>query len=54
VVREEGVELVRCDERDLIRYVSEGKIDHAPNLAVLLLAAVKGRLSVCPGADPTR
>ena len=51
VVREEGVELVLCEERDLIRHVSEGKIDHAPNLAVLLLATVKGRLSASQGAE---
>ncbi len=52
VIREEGVELMRCEQRELFRYVSEGKIDHAPNLAVLLLATVKGKLSAGPGAQP--
>lgn len=50
VLREEGVELVRCEQRDLIRHVSEGAIDHAPNLAVLLLATIRGKLSAAPGA----
>ena len=44
VVREEGVQAVACKPSDLIRQVSEGKIDHALNLAALLLAALKGRL----------
>ena len=54
LVREEGLGLVQCEERDLIRHVSEGKIDDAPNLAVLLLATVKGKLSTRHGAEPKR
>jgi len=44
VVREKGVQLVRCDPADLVRQVGEGKIDHALNLAVLLLAAMRRHL----------
>ncbi len=51
VVREEGVELVRCEQRDLIRHISKGEIDHAPNLAVLFLAALKGKFSTGPGLE---
>jgi 8-oxo-dGTP pyrophosphatase MutT (NUDIX family) len=49
VEREQGIRLVRCAPRDLLRQVSDGEIDHALTLAVLLLAAVRGRLSVAPG-----
>jgi ADP-ribose pyrophosphatase len=49
VAREPGVRLVRCAPSDLLQQVSEGKIDHALTLAVLLLAAVRGRLVVAPG-----
>jgi len=45
VVREEGVELVRCEQRDLIRFLKNGEIDHAANLAVVLLATLKGHFS---------
>jgi ADP-ribose pyrophosphatase len=54
VLREEGVELVSCEQRDLIRRVSEGEIDHAPNLAVLLLATIKGKLAAGPGTESSR
>ena len=46
VAREQGVQVVRCVQRDMFRQVSEGEIDHGLTLAVLLLAAVRGRLSV--------
>jgi len=46
VIREEGVELVQCQPSELIRQVGEGKIDHALNLAVLLLAAMRRHLQV--------
>ncbi len=45
VDREAGVSLVRCDARDLIRQITEGKFDHALHLAVLLLAVLRGRLT---------
>jgi ADP-ribose pyrophosphatase len=44
IQREDGVELVLCGGRDLARQVSEGKIDHASDLGVLLLAAMRGLL----------
>jgi ADP-ribose pyrophosphatase len=44
--REPGVSLVELPERDALRCVSDGTIDHALNLAVLLLALTKGRLSL--------
>lgn len=44
IQREAGVSLVRCEPGDLLRSVSEGKMTHALNLAVLLLAEAKGRL----------
>ena len=46
---EEGIRLVLCKPDDMLRQVSAGKIDHALNLAVLLLAAVQGRLSIGRG-----
>jgi len=49
IEREPGVRLVRCAPPDLLRRVSEGEIDHALTLSVLLLAAVRGRLIVAPG-----
>ena len=54
VLREEGLELVRCKERDLIRHIGKGKIDSAPNLAALLLATVNGRLTVSQSAERKR
>jgi 8-oxo-dGTP pyrophosphatase MutT (NUDIX family) len=44
--REHGVELVRIAPGELLRRVNKGEINHALTLAVLMLAAVKGRLSV--------
>lgn len=43
-VGEEGVQVVRCEPRDLVRLVGEGKINHALNVAVLMLAAIRNRL----------
>ena len=44
VQREHGVELVRMMPGELVRRVNSGEINHALTLAVLMLAAVKGRL----------
>lgn len=54
VQREEGVELVRCDMRELLRYIREGKLAHAANLGVVLLAAMKGYVSVRPALEPPK
>lgn len=44
--REAGVSVMAVPERDALRYVSDGTIDHALNLAVLLLALTSGRISL--------
>lgn len=44
VPREQGVELIRMAPGDLIHRVNSGEINHALTLAVLMLAAAKGRL----------
>ena len=44
VPREHGVELIRMAPGELLRRVNSGEINHALTLAVLMLAAVKGRL----------
>ena len=44
VQREHGVELIRMAPGELVRRVDSGEINHALTLAVLMLAAVKGRL----------
>lgn len=44
VPREQGVELIRMAPGELVRRVHSGEINHALTLAVLMLAAVKGRL----------
>jgi ADP-ribose pyrophosphatase len=46
VEREPGVELVRMAPGELMRRISDGEINHALTLAVLMLAVVKGRLAV--------
>jgi ADP-ribose pyrophosphatase len=46
VQREEGIELVECELPDLFGHVINGSIDHALHMGVLLLAAVRGKLSV--------
>jgi ADP-ribose pyrophosphatase len=51
IQREGGVELVRCGKRDLARKVGEGKISHASDLGVLLLAVMKGRLLLSKGKE---
>lgn len=51
VNREEGIQTIQCEPRDLIRNVREGNINHGLHLAVLLLAAVRGRLSVGQGRE---
>jgi 8-oxo-dGTP pyrophosphatase MutT (NUDIX family) len=44
--REAGVSLTTVAERDVLRLVMDGTVDHALNLAVLLLAAGSGRLGL--------
>jgi ADP-ribose pyrophosphatase len=46
--REPGVSVVELPEREALRHVSDGSIDHALNLAALLLALTRGRLSFTP------
>jgi 8-oxo-dGTP pyrophosphatase MutT (NUDIX family) len=46
VLREEGVQLVTCTPREMIRHVEEGSINHALTLAVLLLATLRRRLLI--------
>ena len=43
---EEGIELVVCSREELIDHITEGRLDHALNLAVVLLAILKGHLSI--------
>jgi ADP-ribose pyrophosphatase len=43
-VREAGVTVIELPDRDALRYVSDGTIDHALNLAALLLAATAGKI----------
>ena len=43
---EEGLELVVCRREELIEHITEGRLDHALNLAVVLLAILKGHLSI--------
>ena len=49
-VREAGVSAIEMSERDALRCVSDGTIDHALNLAALLLAVTGGRI---PLGQPT-
>jgi hypothetical protein len=51
---EEGIRLILCNPDHMLREVSAGKIDNALNLAVLLLAAVQGRLAVGRGSEQSR
>jgi 8-oxo-dGTP pyrophosphatase MutT (NUDIX family) len=44
--REEGVSLVRCRASDLLQQITDARMDHALHLAVLLLAALRGRLQI--------
>ena len=50
--REAGLELVRCEPLEVLRYVREGKITHALHMAVLLLAETKGRLPIARSNRP--
>jgi len=43
---EEGIELVVCSREELTEHITEGRLDHALNLAVVLLAILKGHLSI--------
>ena len=43
--REAGVSVIELPEREALRCVSDGRIDHALHLAALLLALAKGRMS---------
>jgi ADP-ribose pyrophosphatase len=43
---EEGIELEICSPEELARYITEGHLDHALDLAVILLAMVKGLLPI--------
>lgn len=49
VIPEAGIRLFQCRPSELIRYVTEGKVDHALHLAVLLLAVLRERLPVGQG-----
>jgi 8-oxo-dGTP pyrophosphatase MutT (NUDIX family) len=42
--REPGVSVIELPDREVLRHVSDGSIDHALNLAALLLAAAAGKL----------
>ena len=44
-VREAGVSAIELSERDALKCVSDGTIDHALNLAALLLAVTAGRIA---------
>jgi ADP-ribose pyrophosphatase len=46
VKQEEGVELVQHEPRHLIRLVREGKFNNGLHLSVLLLAVLRGRLTI--------
>ena len=48
---EQGIDLVICDRRQLVEYMMDGRIDHALNLAVILLAVLKGRLQLPVAAE---
>lgn len=41
---EEGLELVVCSQTEFVEHITEGRLDHALNLAVILLAMLKGLL----------
>jgi ADP-ribose pyrophosphatase len=43
---EEGIELVVCSREELVEHITEGYLAHALDLSVILLAILKGRLSV--------
>ena len=43
---EKGIELVVCSREELIDHITEGRLDHALNLAVVLLAILKGHLPI--------
>ena len=44
--REPGVTVVEVSEREALRRVTDGTIDHALNLAVLLLAVTAGKMAM--------
>jgi ADP-ribose pyrophosphatase len=46
ITQEQGIRLVECEPADLIRLVRAGEFNHGLHLAVLMLAAVRGRLPV--------
>jgi ADP-ribose pyrophosphatase len=46
ITQEQGVRSVECDPHDLIRLVRNGEFNHGLHLAVLMLAAVRGRFPV--------
>ena len=48
VKREEGIVLVQCDPCELMHYVRQGEIKNGLHLAVLLLAAMRGWISIDP------
>ena len=50
VLVEEGIELEVCSQKELFGHITEGRLDHALNLAVILLAVLKGRLAA-PGSS---
>ena len=52
--REPGLSVVEVPERDAIRFASDGTIDHALNLAALLLAAAAGKIPLEPAKASER
>jgi ADP-ribose pyrophosphatase len=46
---EADVEVVKCSVDELALHIRESRFDHAQNLAALLLAAARGKLTVGPG-----
>jgi len=50
VDREQGIELVQCKPQDLMRRIRQGEMNHGLHLGVLLLAAMRGWLSIEQGS----
>jgi ADP-ribose pyrophosphatase len=43
-ITEEGIDLIKCNVDDLKKYIEDSKFNHALNIAVMMLAAIKGKL----------
>jgi 8-oxo-dGTP pyrophosphatase MutT (NUDIX family) len=54
VTPEEGILLVQCDPRELMHYVRQCEINNGLHLAVLLLAAMKGWISIDSVSAPSK